>query len=87
MDMWSRLAIGAVVKRKTPEEIVNSIFQKWIAYYGVMGGLLHDNGGEFTGEEMQELKSKLNRVSMTTKLSHHARTACEKRIMHYVITF
>ena len=66
VDMWSRLTIGAVIKRKTPEEVVNSIFKTWIAHYGVMGGILHDNGGEFTGFEMQELKSKLNVINLTT---------------------
>lgn len=66
VDMWSRLTIGTVIKRKSPEEVVNSIFKTWIAHYGVMGGILHDNGGEFTGAEMEELKSKLNIISLTT---------------------
>ena len=40
--------------------------EKWIAYFGVMGSVLNDNGGEFTGEEIKEVKDILNVVDLTT---------------------
>ena len=40
--------------------------KKWIAHYGVMEAILNDNGGEFTGAEMQEMKSVFNVIDLTT---------------------
>ena len=40
--------------------------QKWVAVYGVMEAILNDNGGEFTAEENQEMKSVLNVLGLTT---------------------
>ena len=34
--------------------------RKWLPYYGTMKAILNDNGGEFTGEEVREVKSLLN---------------------------
>ena len=36
--------------------------EKWIAYYGVMGAVLNDNGAEFTGEEIKEVKDILRKM-------------------------
>lgn len=66
VDMWSRLTIAAVIPRKKPGDVVNMIMQKWVAHYGVMKAILNDNGGEFTGAEMHEVKSVLNVIDLTT---------------------
>lgn len=66
IDMWSRLTVSAQIDRKRPSEVVEQIMKKWIAYFGTMGAILNDNGGEFTSEEMREVKSVLNVVDITT---------------------
>ena len=66
VDMWSRLSISVPIPRKKPSEVINSIMQSWIAYFGVPGSILNDNGGEFTAEEIREMKSILNVVDLTT---------------------
>ena len=66
VDMWSRLTISCFIDRKKPKEVINMLMEKWIAYYGVMGAVLNDNGGEFTGEEIKEVKDILNVVDLTT---------------------
>lgn len=66
VDMWSRLTISAEIKRKTPSEVIEAIMGKWVAYFGVMGAILNDNGGEFTSDEIREVKAMLNIVDLTT---------------------
>lgn len=66
IDMWSRLSVATVIKRKKPCEVIEGIMQKWIAYYGTPGSILNDNGGEFTSEEIREVKSILNIHDLTT---------------------
>ena len=66
VDMWSRLTVSTLLVRKTPSEVINSVMQNWIAYYGVPQAILNDNGGEFTAEEIRELKSMLNVQDLTT---------------------
>ena len=38
----------------------------WIKYFGVPGGIVSDNGKEFTAEEIREMKSILNIENITT---------------------
>lgn len=66
IDMWSRLTVAAVIPRKRPSDVVNAIMQKWVAVYGTMECILNDNGGEFTGSELVEMKNTLNVVDLTT---------------------
>ena len=66
VDMWSRLTISCFIDRKKPREVIDKLMGKWIAYYGVMGAVLNDNGGEFTGDEIKEVKDILNVVDLTT---------------------
>ena len=66
VDMWSRLSISVPISRKKPSEVINSLMKSWIAYFGVPGSILNDNGGEFTAEEIREMKSMLNVVDLTT---------------------
>lgn len=66
IDMWSRLTVSTCIQRKKPSEVIDKIMQKWVANYGVMSAILNDNGGEFTAEEMREVKSVLNVIDLTT---------------------
>ena len=66
IDMWSRLTVSVELKRKAPSEVIEAIMEKWIAYFGTMGTILNDNGGEFTSQEIQEVKAMLNIVDLTT---------------------
>ena len=66
IDMWSRLTVAAVIPRKRPSDVVNAIMQKWVAVYGTMECILNDNGGEFTGSELVEMKNSLNVIDLTT---------------------
>ena len=66
VDMYSRLTISCFIERKKPEEVINKLMEKWIGYFGVMRFLLNDNGGEFTAEEVREVKDILNVVDLTT---------------------
>ena len=66
IDMWSRLTKAKVISRKKPSMVIDAIMQEWVANFGVMSAILNDNGGEFTGEEIREVKSVLNVVDLTT---------------------
>ena len=66
IDMWSRMTVATYITRKKPSDVIDMIMQKWVANFGVMKAILNDNGGEFTGSEMQEVKSILNVIDLTT---------------------
>ena len=66
IDMYSRYTVATVINRKKPSDVINAIMEKWVAYHGTMRVLLSDNGGEFTGDEMTEVKSMLNIEEQTT---------------------
>ena len=66
VDMWSRLTISALIKRKHPREVIDKFMTKWVGVFGIPKGILNDNGGEFTAEEIREFKSILNIVDLTT---------------------
>ena len=66
IDMWSRLSVSVQIHRKKPSEVIDSIMQHWIAYFGVPGSILNDNGGEFTSDEIREVKSILDIHDLTT---------------------
>jgi hypothetical protein len=66
IDMWSRLTVATVIKRKFPTEVIDAIMEKWVAYFGVPGAILNDNGGEFTAMEVREAKNVLNIDDDTT---------------------
>ena len=66
VDMYSRFTISCFINRKRPKDVIDKIMEKWIAYFGVMKCILNDNGGEFTGEEIREVKDILNVVDLTT---------------------
>ena len=66
VDLYSRLTTAAYITRKEPRQVIDKIMSKWVAYYGVPGAILNDNGGEFTAEEVVAMKGALNVVNLTT---------------------
>ena len=66
IDMWSRLTISAFIPRKRPRDVIEKLLEKWVSYFGVPKAILNDNGGEFTGEEIRQVKDMLNVVDLTT---------------------
>ena len=66
IDMFTRYTQAVFINRKTPEEVVNAIMERWVAIFGTPGAILNDNGGEFVNAELQALKSELNVVDLTT---------------------
>lgn len=66
IDMYSRFTQAAFIKRKLCSEVVDNFMKSWVAHYGCPGSILNDNGGEFTGFEMKELKEALGAVDCTT---------------------
>ena len=66
VDMWSRLTQAAVIRSKKPRAVVDKILQNWVTHYGLCSALVSDNGGEFTGEEMVEMRELMNMEDVTT---------------------
>ena len=67
IDMFTRLTVSVFVNRKKPSAIIDKIMLHWVgAGFGVMGGILSDNGGEFNADEMREVCSVLNVYVNTT---------------------
>ena len=55
VDMWSRLTVSVFIKRKKPTDFIDKIMQYCIGTgFGVMEGILSNNGGEFSSEETRE---------------------------------
>ena len=54
IDMWSRLSVSVFIDRKKPSDVVDAVMKNWVgAGYGVMEGILTDNGGEFNNDELR----------------------------------
>ena len=66
IDMFSRFTVGVVIPSKKPKDVINALMKNWVCYFGIMGSLLTDNGGEFVGEEWTEALSMLNVIKLTT---------------------
>ena len=66
IDAFTRYQVATVINRKTPDQVINAIFEKWIQYFGIPGKVLSDNGGEFSNAEMLEVSNKLNLKLFTT---------------------
>ena len=67
IDMFTRYSVSCFVPNKEPKTIVEAIMLNWAAYFGFPSkALLSDNGGEFLGEAMQEMKAQMDIRSLTT---------------------
>ena len=60
IDMWSRLTLSVFIDRKKPSTVIDKIMLHWVAHFGVMESILHDNGGEFSNDEMRAVCSVMN---------------------------
>ena len=69
--MYSRYTQSVFIERKKTTDVIDAIMSNWVGVFGVMKGLLADNGGvgrggRFTGEEVKDVASVLNiRLSPT----------------------
>ena len=67
VDMFTRYSISCFVTNKKPDSIVDAMMQNWFCYFGYpKKAIFNDNGGEFIGEDMREMKSKLDVRDITT---------------------
>ena len=66
IDLWSRLTVSVPIRKKKPSVVVDKMMLNWISVFGVMGGILSDNGGEFSSDETREVASQLNISVLTT---------------------
>lgn len=79
IDMWSRYSVSVYISHKRPQVIIDKLMQHWIGIFGVMRGLLFDNGGEFNSEESREVASILDiHVSTTAADSPFQNGLCER---------
>lgn len=67
VDLFTRYSVSCFLPNKEPKSVVDHLMLHWIAYFGHPDkAILNDNGGEFVGKEMVELKNYLNVRSITT---------------------
>ena len=67
LDWHSRLTVGREIQNKFPESLVKVILKFWVGVgYGVPGCLYSDQGGEFGGNEIQDVARLLNTAASTT---------------------
>lgn len=79
IDMWSRYSMSIFIKNKEPKTIVDVIMRRWIGTFGLMQGLLSDNGGEFNCDETREVASILGvKLFTTAGYSPHQNGLCER---------
>ncbi len=56
IDYHSRMVAVRRISRKYPSEVVQAFMSGWLGSgYGILEGILVDNGGEFTVDEIQEM--------------------------------
>ena len=80
IDMWSRLTVSKFITRKRPTDVIDNIMLHWVgAGFRIMSGILTDNGGEFSADEMREVASVLNVETLTTAAeSPFQNSLCER---------
>ena len=66
IDMYTRYTISVFLDRKLATGVIDAVMMNWVGLFGVMNGVLTDNGGEFTSEEIREVASILNIDVKTT---------------------
>ena len=83
IDAFTRYTVATVINRKTPDQVINALFEKWIQYFGIMNKVMTDNGGEFTNAEMIEVANRVNLIHFTTGAeSPWQNGLCEKNHAH-----
>ena len=69
IDVWSRYTMSVYITRKSPQLVIDGLMKRWISVFGTMKGLISDNGGEFTADEIKEVASILG-VRLLTTAAH-----------------
>ena len=79
IDMHTRYIISVFINRKKPYHVIDSMLYHWVGVFGLMRGILTDNGGEFSSAEMLEVTSILNvNVNTTAANSPWQNGLCER---------
>ena len=84
IDVWSRYSMSTFIEKKMPQLVIDSLMKRWIAIFGVMKGIISDNGGEFTAEEMMDVASKLGVRLLTTAAKSPHQNGLNERV-HYIV--
>ena len=66
IDMHTRYTQSVFINRKLSTTIIDNVMVHWTGIFGIMKGILTDNGGEFTSDEMREVASILDVDLKTT---------------------
>lgn len=67
IDVFSRFSQSVFVTSKQPKAIIESVITNWVGVFGIMGrGIITDNGGEFSNQDMREMSSLINCELLTT---------------------
>ena len=67
VDMFTRYSVSCFVDNKSPKTIVDGMMLHWFCYFGFpTKAIFNDNGGEFIGKEMIEMKSLMDARNITT---------------------
>ena len=71
--------MSTFISNKEPKTVVDIIMRRWIGTFGLMKGLLNDNGGEFSCDETREVASILGvKLFTTAGYSPHQNGLCER---------
>ena len=66
IDYTTRFCVSAMLNSKRKEEVVESLFQEWIAVFGRAEKFLVDNGGEFANDEFIDMCGQFDVTIKTT---------------------
>ena len=66
IDKWSRYTVSVCINRKKASNVIDTLMQRWVAVFGVMGSIMTDNRGEFSSDKTREGMLMLNVRLITT---------------------
>ena len=66
IDHATRFSVGAIIRSKHKEVIINKIFRHWLALFVTPNLFLSDNGGELNNDIFREMGEQLNINVKTT---------------------
>ena len=79
IDLATRYSNCTFVPDKRKETIVEAVIFEWIRHFGVPGKFLTDNGGEFSNDDMRDMRENLNaEVTTTAAESSWSNGICER---------
>ena len=84
IDVWSRYTMSVYIAKKLPQLVIDCLMKRWISIFGTMKGLMSDNGGEFTADEIKEVASILGVRLLTTAAQSPHQNGLNERV-HSVV--